>query len=44
MAVIAAVLIGVGVYWQKREPKTNPAADIALLAGPSAAPACVPNG
>ena len=37
MAVIAAVLIGVGVYWQKREPKTNPAVDIALLAGPSAA-------
>ncbi len=35
--VIAAVAIGVGVYWQKQKPKTNPAVDIALFAGPPTA-------
>jgi hypothetical protein len=35
--VITGLLIGIGVYWQKQKPKTNPAMDIALLAGPSAA-------
>lgn len=34
--VLAAPLAGVGYYLQTKKPKTNPAADIALIAGPPA--------
>jgi hypothetical protein len=37
MVVITAILAGVGVMMQRRQPQTQPAADIALLAGPPAA-------
>jgi hypothetical protein len=34
--IVAAVFGGVGYYFHIRKPKTNPAADIAILAAPSA--------
>ena len=33
--IITAILAGVGVALQYRKPKTNPLADVAILAGPS---------
>jgi len=35
--VIMAILIGLAMYMQRKEPPTKPAADLALLAGPPAA-------
>lgn len=37
MVVITAILAGVGVYMQRKEPPTKPVADIAFLAAPPAA-------
>jgi len=35
--VIAAAMVGVAMYMQRKEPPTKPVADLALLAGPPAA-------
>ena len=35
--LIAAAMVGVAMYMQRKEPPTNPALDLALLAGPPAA-------
>jgi hypothetical protein len=33
--LIAAICVGVGMFLASRKPKTNPAIDVALLAGPA---------
>jgi hypothetical protein len=37
MIAVTAILVGGGVYLQRKEPPTKPAADLALLAGPPVA-------
>ena len=34
--VIALVVVGIGLYLQRKQPEGNPALDVALLAGPPA--------